>query len=183
MTRTTEERSLGRLFRAATRRRATQPDAGTTPEPGTPITLAAPAAGTVLALHEVADAAFASGVLGPGAAVEPSDGQVVSPVTGTVVSAMPHAYGLRSDTGVEVLVHVGIDTVALGGEHFTPQVHQGQHVTAGAALVDLDLAAVAAAGYPTTVILVVTNSAEHGAVEPCADGTVEAGQPLVLVAS
>lgn len=179
MTHTTEDSARGLFRRATARLRGTQPAAG----PAGPTTLAAPATGTTLPLADVRDAAFASGVLGPGAAIDPADGLVVSPLTGTVVSSMPHAYGLRSDSGVEVLVHVGIDTVALAGQHFTAQVAQGQRVTAGEPLVAVDLPAVAAAGYPTTVILVVTNAAAHGTVQTCADGAVEAGQPLVVVAA
>lgn len=146
-----------------------------------PVVLAAPATGTAIALSEAEDQAFSTGILGPGIAVRPTCGEVVSPVTGTVVSAMPHAYGLRTDSGVEVLVHVGVDTVGLDGRHFTPHVAQGQRVTASAPLVGVDLAEVAAAGYPTTVILVVTNAADLRGIDPGAAGPVQAGQPLVTV--
>ena len=145
--------------------------------------VAAPATGIAVALAETEDPVFSTGILGPGAAVRPTAGEVVSPVTGTVVSAMPHAYGLRADSGVEVLVHVGVDTVGLDGLHFTPHVAQGQRVAAGAPLVSVDLAAVAAAGYPTTVILVVTKAPDSQNVAPCAAGPIEAGQPLLTVAA
>ncbi|HEY0215891.1 MAG TPA: PTS glucose transporter subunit IIA [Cellulomonas sp.] len=143
--------------------------------------LGAPVAGTAIPLAEVEDPAFSAGMIGPGAAVRPSSGEVVAPLPGVVVTAMPHAYGLRSDAGVEVLVHVGIDTVALGGRHFEPLVTTGERVAAGAPLVRVDLAGVAAEGCPTTVVVVVTNSAVLGAVEPLAPGPVTAGQPLLTV--
>jgi PTS system beta-glucosides-specific IIC component len=141
----------------------------------------APVAGTVIPLAEIEDPAFSAGLLGPGIGVHPTDGQVVAPLAGTVVSAMPHAYGLRSDDGVEVLVHVGIDTVSLNGQHFEPQVEPGTQVVAGAPLVRVDLDAVAAAGLATTVVLVVTNAAALGGVEAHQPGPVVAGAPVLTV--
>lgn len=185
MTSSTGDGTRGRLARAFGRRHGESAAAATAPvvDASSSTVLGAPATGTAVTLAETEDPAFSAGILGPGAAVRPTAGEVVSPVSGTVVSAMPHAYGLRADSGVEVLVHVGVDTVGLDGLHFTPHVAQGQRVTAGAPLVSVDLAAVAAAGYPTTVILVVTNTAGHQVVEPCVTGPVEAGQPLLTVAA
>jgi PTS system beta-glucosides-specific IIC component len=102
-------------------------------------------------------------------------------VAGTVVSAMPHAYGIRSASGVDLLVHVGIDTVSLNGRHFEPLVTTGQQVAAGDPLVRVDLAGVAAEGLPTTVVLVVTNAAALTAVQPHAPGPVTAGDPVVTI--
>jgi PTS system beta-glucosides-specific IIC component len=139
--------------------------------------ITAPVAGTVIPLSEVADAVFASGALGAGAGVLPSSGHVVAPVSGVVVSAMPHAYGLRSDDGVEVLVHVGIDTVKLDGRGFTPHVRQGEQVRAGDPLVDVDLTVIETAGYDTTTVVVITNSAAYADVE-AVSGPLAAGDVL-----
>lgn len=147
----------------------------------TTVEIGAPVAGTAVPLAEVEDPAFAAELLGPGMAVRPATGTVVAPATGTVVSAMPHAYGLRTADGVELLVHIGIDTVSLKGRHFDQRVQPGQEVAAGDALAVVDLPAVAAAGLPTTVVLVVTNARSLGGVRPHDAGPVEAGQALLSV--
>jgi PTS system beta-glucosides-specific IIC component len=134
----------------------------------------APVAGTIVPLAAVPDKVFASGAMGQGLAVLPSEGKVYSPVTGTLSAQMPHAYGITADNGMEVLIHVGIDTVNLKGQHFSPQVTQGQRVTAGDLLVEVDLAAVKAAGFNPMTIMVVTNSANYQAVVPIAEGEVRA---------
>lgn len=185
MTSSNDGDTRGRLARAFGRLRGDTATTGSEPAAAagiSPTVLGAPATGTAVALAETEDPAFSAGILGPGAAVRPTVGDVVSPLSGTVVSAMPHAYGLRATSGLEVLVHVGVDTVGLDGLHFTPHVAQGQQVAAGEPLVSVDLDAVAAAGYPTTVILVVTNTAGRR-VEPPTTGPVEAGQPLLTVAA
>ncbi|MFF3212909.1 beta-glucoside-specific PTS transporter subunit IIABC [Streptomyces sp. NPDC002886] len=135
--------------------------------------VAAPVEGRVVALTDVADPAFASGALGDGAAVAPTSGEVHAPIDGTVVSVLPHAYGLRSPEGVEVLVHIGIDTVRLGGEHFTSAVEQGDHVRLGDPLGAVDLAAVEAAGYDTTTMVIVLDTAGTGVVRPTEHTEVE----------
>lgn len=137
-----------------------------------PLDIATPVAGTVIPLSEVPDAVFASEALGRSAAIRPSDGTVVSPVAGVVVSALPHAFGLRTADGVEVLVHVGIDTVQLEGRHFVAGVAQGANVAVGDLLTTVDLAGVAAAGYDTTTVVVLTNSAGLAAVDAVATGEV-----------
>ncbi|MFD5148213.1 beta-glucoside-specific PTS transporter subunit IIABC [Streptomyces sp. NPDC058401] len=135
--------------------------------------VATPVEGRVLALTDVPDPVFASGTLGDGAAVAPTSGEVHAPIDGTVVSVMPHAYGLRSPEGVEVLVHIGIDTVRLGGEHFTTAVRQGDHVRLGDPLGEVDLAAVEAAGYDTTTMVIVLDAAGTGVVRTTAHSEVE----------
>lgn len=160
---------------------ATPPAAAPAAAALAPGQLGAPAAGDLVPLAEVADPAFSAGLLGPGVGVQPVDGTVVAPLAGTVVTAMPHAYGLRSDDGVEVLVHVGIDTVTLAGQHFEPQVAAGARVAAGDPLVRVDLDAVAAAGLPTTVLLLVTNAAALGGVDAHQPGPVVAGAPVLTV--
>ncbi|MFZ3492777.1 beta-glucoside-specific PTS transporter subunit IIABC [Streptomyces sp. 5.8] len=132
-----------------------------------------PVEGTVIALTDVSDPVFASGTLGDGAAVAPTSGEVHSPIDGTVVSVLPHAYGLRSPEGVEVLVHIGIDTVRLGGEHFTTAVRQGDHVRLGDPLGEVDLAAVEAAGYDTTTMVIILDAAGTGVVRTTEHSEVE----------
>lgn len=147
------------------------------------LTLTAPCNGTAIALNEVPDKAFAAGAMGPGVGVEPSDGTIVAPCSGEVIVSMKtgHAFGIRSDDGVEVLVHVGVDTVQMKGEGFTDAVVKGTRVEAGQRLVTADLAAIKAAGHADTVILVVTNHAKVGAVSEADLGPVVAGQPVVRV--
>jgi PTS system beta-glucosides-specific IIC component len=139
-----------------------------------------PVQGEVIPLEQVPDAAFSSGVMGPGAGIEPVNGTIVAPVSGTVVAAMGsgHAFGIRTDDGLEVLVHVGIDTVQMKGRGFTAAVAQGARVSAGQQLVSADLDAIRAAGHPATVILVVTNTAGRADLAFTAEGAVVAGEPV-----
>ena len=160
------------------------PAAPTTAGEAEPTTaLTAPVAGTATPLEKVADPVFSSGALGNGVGIVPSDGHVRAPVAGTVVTAMDsgHAYGIRTDDGVEVLVHVGLDTVNLKGEGFSPRVGAGQRVDRGDPLVDVDLAAVRQAGYDPTTVLVVTNTASLGAVVPVVDGPVTTATTVVEI--
>jgi PTS system beta-glucosides-specific IIC component len=146
------------------------------------LVVAAPVAGTVVPLADVKDNAFASGVMGKGIAVVPSDGEIVSPVSGTVVTVFPtkHVVGLTSDDGVEVLVHVGLDTVNLGGAGFTAHVTDGDRVSVGDRLLTVDLPAVAAT-HDTTTVVVITNTTAFAGVEPTATGTVRAGADLLAI--
>lgn len=125
-----------------------------------------PVAGEVIALAEIPDDAFASGALGQGLAVKPSEGKVFSPFDGVATTVFPtgHAVGLTSDDGIELLIHIGLDTVALNGRHFTTHVKQGDRVTKGQLLVEFDEPAIRAEGYETVVPVVVTNSDELGGV-------------------
>jgi PTS system beta-glucosides-specific IIC component len=147
------------------------------------VTVAAPLHGEVLALSEVPDPVFARGLMGAGVAIRPTNGVLRSPVDGTVTSVARarHAVGITSDDGVEVLLHVGIDTVHLGGRNFETLVTQGQRVRVGAPLVLVDLEALVAAGYETATPIVVTNSAAYAAVEVVAGDQVAAGEPLLQV--
>jgi PTS system beta-glucosides-specific IIC component len=144
--------------------------------------VAAPLAGAVVRLDEVSDPAFSRGTMGKGVAIVPSSGEVVSPVAGTVVTIFPtkHVVGLRSDEGVEILVHVGIDTVDLGGKHFTAHVDDGARVEVGDKLISFDLPAVAAT-HDTTTVVVITNSAAFADVQTVASGTVRAGDDLLTI--
>jgi PTS system beta-glucosides-specific IIC component len=141
--------------------------------------ITAPVAGTIVPLAAVPDPVFSSGAMGNGLAVLPTEGKVYSPVSGTVTAQMPHAYGITADNGMEVLIHVGIDTVKLEGKHFAPKVSKGQRVTDGQLLTEFDVDAILAAGYNPMVIMVVTNSGDYAAVVPIAEGEVGARE-LVL---
>lgn len=145
--------------------------------------LAAPVTGQLVAMNDLSDAVFASGALGQGIGIKPADSTVVSPVEGTVVTAMKtgHAYGLKTDNGVEVLVHIGVDTVKMKGEGFEQLVHKGDRVTVGQPLAKVDFDAVHAAGYDDTVIMTVTNSKNYTDITPVAPGAVTAGEEVISV--
>ena len=143
----------------------------------------APVAGTVIPLEKVNDKVFASKALGEGVGIEPSDGRVVAPVSGVLITVPDsgHAFGIKTDDGVEVLVHVGIDTVQLAGKNFDLAVQQDQRVEAGDLLATVDLEGVRAAGYDATTIVVVINTAALTAVTPRTAQTVEPGGPIIDV--
>ena len=147
----------------------------------------APIAGEVVPMEALSDAAFASGALGQAVGVTPTNGTltVVAPAAGKVISVAKtgHAYGIKTDDGVELLVHIGVDTVKLGGEGFTPLVEKKQTVAAGDPLAEVDFAAIANHGVDTTVITTVVNSKKLGGVNDIADGTVAAGDPILDVHS
>ncbi|MFE4661809.1 PTS glucose transporter subunit IIA, partial [Streptomyces hydrogenans] len=132
---------------------------------------------------EVGDPVFASRALGEGVGVEPADGRVVAPVDGElmVVADTGHAFGIRTAEGVEVLIHVGIDTVQMQGEGFDVRAEAGRQVRAGDLLVEVDLDAVRAAQHPTVTLMTVTNTAELASVEPHTGQDVAVGAPVVTV--
>ncbi|AIQ51970.1 beta-glucoside-specific PTS transporter subunit IIABC [Paenibacillus sp. FSL R7-0331] len=123
-------------------------------------TVSSPLKGEVIALSDVKDEAFSTGALGKGIAIEPAEGKVFSPVDGVLTSlfASGHAIGITSDHGVDILIHVGKDTVKLKGQHFTPRVKQGDNVKKGDLLMEFDLEAIRAAGYILTTPVIVSNS-------------------------
>jgi beta-glucoside PTS system EIICBA component len=147
--------------------------------PSEAVAVTAPAIGQVVPLAAVPDKVFSSGAMGSGLAVVPAVGEAFAPVTGTVVTAMPHAFGIRTDVGLEVLVHIGVDTVKLGGQHFTPRVVQGQRVAAGELLGEFDTVAVEAAGYNPIVVMIVTSPGPFSAVVPVATGDIRKGEVAV----
>lgn len=155
------------------------------PEAANDVQILAPVDGTVVPLNEVPDAAFADGSLGRGVAILPRSGAVYAPFDGTVVAAFPtgHAIGLRHADGAELLIHIGIDTVKLGGKHFTSKVTAGQQVKAGDLLVEFDGDAIEAAGYDLTTPVVVTNPDLYPAIAGEAPGPIAHGEPLFTAIS
>lgn len=146
-----------------------------------PETIGAPATGTAVSLTDVSDPVFASLAIGKGIAVEPTDGKIVSPVDGTVtvVAETGHALGLLSDSGAEILIHIGIDTVELKGAPFTPLAKVGDHVRRGDVLMEADLGVIEAAGKKATTMLVITNTNAYSSVDQLATGAVKAGDAVV----
>jgi PTS system beta-glucosides-specific IIC component len=147
------------------------------------VEIVAPVAGRAVALADVQDKVFASGAMGRGLGIIPADGHIYSPITGTIKAAMKtgHAFGIKSEDGVEVLVHIGIDTVQLQGRGFEAAVTRGQQVRAGDLLAVVDLALVAEAGYDTTTLVMVTNTAQLGSVDPVDGGTLAQGDTAITV--
>ena len=137
--------------------------------------------GTVVPLAEVKDEAFASGALGDGIAIEPIDGELVAPADGEISSTFEthHAVGMTTADGAELLMHIGIDTVKLGGKHFTYLVNEGDKVKKGQPLIRFDLEAIKAEGYPVTTPLIVCNTDDYAAVAAKASGTVKQGDALL----
>ena len=145
-----------------------------------PVTLLSPMTGQVILLSDVPDPVFASGKLGSGIAIIPEDGKVVAPCDATVLLAPSsgHAIGLRCENGIDILIHIGIDTVNLGGKGFTTHVQAKQKVHAGDPLVDVDLEVIANAGYSAATPIVVTSKIS-AIEEQTSGGTVNIGDPLL----
>ncbi|RGC57405.1 PTS glucose transporter subunit IIA [Agathobaculum butyriciproducens] len=137
--------------------------------------------GTVVPLADVKDEAFASGVLGDGIAIEPCDGELVAPADGEISSTFEthHAVGMTTADGAELLMHIGIDTVKLGGKHFTYLVNEGDKVKKGQPLIRFELEAIKAEGYPVTTPVIVCNTDDYAAVAAKASGTVKQGDALL----
>lgn len=141
------------------------------------VVVAAPVAGRLVGLDEVPDPVFASRALGEGVGIVPADGRILAPADGLLASVAPtgHAFGLVTDGGTEVLVHVGIDTVTMQGTGFDVRVEQGQRVAAGDLLAVVDLEAIREAGVDPITLVTVPNTATFAAVEPAPSGEVAAG--------
>ena len=141
----------------------------------------APVAGHVISLDETGDPVFASRALGEGVGIQPADSTVVAPVSGVLqtVAETGHAFGIKTDDGVEVLVHVGIDTVKMNGEGFDVKVKANEHVNAGDNLVVVDFDKVKEAGYSTTTLMTVLNTVAFASVTPKTDVDVKAGESVI----
>ena len=169
---------------------ATAPAAEAAPAPSfsdeakADLTLTSPMAGELVTLSDVNDEAFASGTLGPGVAISPAaHAVVVAPCDGKVTVAFPtgHAYGLKSASGVQILIHIGMDTVKLDGKGFTPHVSKGDTVKRGDVLAEVDWDVIREAGYDTITPMVVTNKKKFGEITPAAPGPVSISDTVVTV--
>lgn len=142
-----------------------------------------PIKGEVLNLNDIEDAAFSSGVLGQGVAIIPSDGKVVAPVDGVVTTLFPslHAIGILSDEGVEVLIHIGLNTVQLEGRGFEACIKQGDRITKGQTILKFDIDVIKEAGYSVVTPIVVTNSSQFLDVVQTESKNIELEDNLITV--
>ncbi|MFI3161779.1 sucrose-specific PTS transporter subunit IIBC [Streptococcus suis] len=147
-------------------------------------TLVSPLSGDVVALENVNDPVFSSGAMGKGLAVKPSEGVVYAPADAEVTIAFEtgHAYGLKTASGAELLIHIGIDTVSMNGNGFEKLVAAGDKVKAGTPIAKFDAAKIAEAGLDDTTMIIVTNTADFAEVSPLAEGTITHGVEFLKVA-
>lgn len=145
--------------------------------------IASPMKGDVKALAESEDEAFASGALGEGLVIEPTEGKLYAPFDGEIVTFFPtgHAIGLKSTAGVELLIHVGVDTVKLNGEGFSPKAKQGDHVKTGDLLLEFDITKIKAAGYSIASPVIVTNIDDYADVIPTDATSVNVGDEVIMI--
>ncbi|WP_080875844.1 PTS sugar transporter subunit IIA [Oceanobacillus timonensis] len=146
------------------------------------IELFAPVDGEVIPLEEVPDPVFSEKMMGDGIAIKPSNGNIVSPVDGEIVQAFPtkHAVGVKAENGAEILIHIGLETVALDGEGFTMHVKEGDKVKKGDALVDVDLAVVGEKAVSTVTPLLITNMNDLEALHKQDVQQVSANEDVVI---
>lgn len=146
-------------------------------------TIVSPLQGKLHSLKQVEDGMFSEEILGQGVAIEPSEGTVLSPVNGTVSALFDskHAIGITSEDGIELLIHVGIDTVQLNGEGYEYSVQKGQKIQIGDKLIQFDLEGIKAKGYKTITPVVITNSAEVGDILTANDGPINIGEEIIKI--
>lgn len=146
-------------------------------------TIYAPLAGNVIALEEIPDDTFASGVLGNGVGIEPEVGEVVAPFDGSIVTLTDtkHAIGLAGPKGMEMLIHVGVDTVNMKGEGFEVYVAEGDTVKAGQKLMRFDIEKIKESGYSTTTAVLLNNSDDYDNFKVVKTGVVKKGEPVITV--
>lgn len=127
----------------------------------------APMTGKVIALEEIPDQVFSQGILGPGCGMEPENGELAAPFNGKIISVAEtkHAVGIVSDDGIELLLHVGMDTVQMDGDGFSVKVREGDKVSCGQLLMKFDMEKIKNAGYPTTTAIIVTNGDDFKKIE------------------
>lgn len=145
------------------------------------ILVAAPVAGELVQLSETTEPVFSSEMMGKGVAINPTVSVISAPVAGTVSAVMPHAIGLMTDSGIEVLIHVGIDTVEMKGEGFEPKVARGDSVKAGDEVLAFSREKIAEDGHADTVFVIVTNTADCESVDPVTNRTVAVGDTVLTV--
>lgn len=145
--------------------------------------IVAPMAGQVVPLSEVDDPIFAQAILGQGVAIMPTDGLIKSPINGEIVTIFEtkHAIGLKTDEGIEILIHIGLDTVQLKGQHFKQLAQAGQRVTVGTPIVEADLEAIKAAGYDIITPIVITNTTDFSEILSTGEDQVKAGDSIIKV--
>ena len=147
------------------------------------ITIASPLKGEIVQLKEVKDETFASEMMGKGIAINPTEGKVVSPINGTVqmIFKTKHAIGLKSEDGVEILIHIGMDTVQLEGKHFTAHVKDGDKVKVGDTLVEFDMDAIKKEGYELVTPVIITNTIDYLEILPKEIKSVNAGEEIITI--
>lgn len=147
------------------------------------IEIKSPLLGEAVSLKNVNDPVFADEIMGKGVAILPTEGKVFSPVNGTIemIFDTNHAVGIRDENGVELLIHVGIDTVKLGGKHFTPHVKKGDKVTEGTLLIEFDMNGIKSEGYECITPVVITNTLEFNEVLTVNDQLVQSGSALMKI--
>ena len=150
---------------------------------GTVMEITAPVKGKVINLEDVKDEVFSSGMLGKGFAVEPKEGKVFAPVDGVIdnITETKHAIGIVADDDANILIHVGLDTVKLGGRGFDVKVEEGAKIKKGDLLMTFDLSAIKKSGYKVTTPVVVCNSDEFQAVEVIAQGDANVGDTVMKI--
>ncbi len=145
------------------------------------IKIGAPVSGKLVSIKEVSDATFSEEILGKGAAIIPADNRFYAPADGTVTTIFPtgHAAAVTSDDGVEILIHIGLDTVKLNGKFFTIHVSEGQRVKKGDLLLEADIEAVKGEGYDIITPIVICNYTDFAAFEAAKPGTVSKGEEII----
>lgn len=145
--------------------------------------IGSPVKGNTVPLSSVNDPTFSEGMLGKGAAILPSDGKIYAPADGTIETLFDtlHAFSLSTADGVEILVHVGLDTVKMGGDGFTGHVHSGDAVKKGDLILEIDLEKVKAAGYDTSTLVVICNTDDYGDVRGLDNKEVQPGDDVIVI--
>lgn len=143
--------------------------------------VASPMEGLIKPLSEIGDAAFSSGALGKGVAIEPTEGKLFAPVSGIVTALFPtkHAIGITANSGAEILIHIGMNTVQLNGKYFTALVEQGAQVEKGQLLIEFDIEAIKKAGFEVTTPVVITDTEKYAQVNTTTDKQIKWGEPLI----
>lgn len=148
-----------------------------------PGVVCAPVSGQVVPMSEIPDETFAAGVLGEGVGIKPSESRVAAPCSGTIssVADSQHAVGITSAEGMEVLIHIGVDTVDMAGRGFAARVREGDTVVAGQELISFDRKAIKDAGHPDIVVVLLTNADEFGQLNIAPAGAVQTGTEIIRI--